>query len=130
MTDVRDLIVYQKAFKLAMDIYGMTRDFPKEERYALVDQMLRSSRSVTAQLAEGYRKRRYEAHFILKLTDADAENCETQTWLEYAHACGYIDQATLANFMTRSEEVGKLLGAKIRNPDKYSERKGPTNANR
>ena len=88
MSGVRDLVVYQKAFALAMEIFRMTRGFPKEDRLALVDQMLRSSRSVTAQLAEGYRKRRYEAHWILKLTDADAENSGTQTWLEYALACG------------------------------------------
>ena len=119
MAGVRDLIVYRKAFDLAMDIYRVTRQFPKEERYALIDQVVRSSRSVTAQLAEGYRKRRYEAHFVLKLTDADAENGETQVWLEYANACGHIDEDTYEALIARSEEVGRLLGDMIRNPVKY-----------
>lgn len=120
MGGIKDLLVYQKAFKLAMDIYQVTRSFPKEERYALVDQILRSSRSVTAQLAEGYRKRRYKAHFVLKLTDADAENCETQTWLDYAKACGYIDEDGHMGLFAQSEEVGRLLGDMIRDPEKYS----------
>jgi len=82
-----DLIVYRKAFSLAMDIYKTTRQFPNEEVYSLTSQIRRSSRSVCSNIGEGYRKRLYEAHFISKMSDADMENSETQVWLNFAVEC-------------------------------------------
>ncbi len=89
MGTLRDLLVYQKAFELAMEIFQITKRFPKEETYSLTDQIRRSSRSVNANLGEAYRKRRYINHFISKLSDADTENGETQVWLDFALACKY-----------------------------------------
>ncbi|WP_348647856.1 four helix bundle protein [Arenibacter sp. F20364] len=86
----KKLLAYQKGFKIAMDIFEVSKSFPKEETYALTDQIRRSSRSVCANISEAYRKRRYEKHFISKLTDADSENSETQVWLEFAESCQYI----------------------------------------
>jgi four helix bundle protein len=85
-----DLEVYRKTFDAAMKIFELTRSFPKEETYSLTDQIRRSSRSVCANLAEAWRKRRYEAAFIAKLTDAESESAETQVWLEFAVKCGYL----------------------------------------
>ncbi len=87
----RDLEVYQTAFDLAMKIFQKSKSFPKEERYSLTDQVRRSSRSVCANLAEAWRKRRYEASFLSKLSDAEAEVAETQVWLEFAVQCGYLE---------------------------------------
>ena len=87
MGTFKDLIVYKKAFALAMEIFEMTKSFPKEEKYSLIDQIRRSSRSVCANLGEGYRKRRYVAHFVAKTTDSDMENTETQVWLDFSLAC-------------------------------------------
>jgi len=86
----RELRVYQTAFDAAMDIFELSKQWPKEERYSLTDQIRRSSRSVCEQIAEAWRKRRYCAHFRSKLTDADSEAAETQSWLEFAFKCGYI----------------------------------------
>ena len=86
-----DLEVYQAAFELAMKIFQKSKSFPKEERYSLTDQLRRSSRSVCANLAEAWRKRRYEASFLSKLSDAEAEGAETQVWLEFAVQCGYLE---------------------------------------
>ena len=88
----RDLKVYARAFDVAMKIFKASKAFPKEEVYSLTDQIRRSSRSVCANLAEAWRKRRYEAAFIAKLTDAEAEAAETQVWLEFAVKCAYIDR--------------------------------------
>ncbi|HEY9853877.1 MAG TPA: four helix bundle protein [Leptolyngbyaceae cyanobacterium] len=87
----RDLEVYQLAFEVAMQIFELSKKFPVEERYSLVDQIRRSSRSVCANLSEAWRKRRYEGAFISKLSDAEAEAAETQTWIEFAVKCGYLD---------------------------------------
>jgi len=84
------LRVYRQAFEAAMRIFEISVEWPKEERYALTDQIRRSSRSVCANISEGWRKRRYERHFISKLSDADAEAAETRTWLRFAHRCGYL----------------------------------------
>lgn len=92
MGTFRDLIVYRKAFELAMEIFEMTKSFPKEEKYSLIDQIRRSSRSVCANIGEGYRKRRYVAHFIAKVTDSDMENTETQVWLDFSLSCKYITE--------------------------------------
>ncbi len=89
----------------AMNIYAITKSFPAEERYSLVDQMRRSSRSVAANLAEAWRKRRYEAAFKSKLNDAEAEASETQTWIEMAHRCSYIDKQTAENLDRKYEHI-------------------------
>ncbi len=88
----RDLEVYQMAFNLAMKIYHESKSFPKEERYSLTDQVRRSSRSVCSNLAEAWRKRRYEASFLSKLSDVEAEAAEAQVWLEFAIECGYLKE--------------------------------------
>ncbi|MDT0689500.1 four helix bundle protein [Salegentibacter sp. F188] len=117
--DFRSLKVYEIGFGLAMDIFNLTKEFPKEERYSLTDQIRRSSRSVCANVAEAYRKRRYPNHFISKLTDSDAENAETQSWLEFAYACEYINKNTKEELNQKSLEVGKLLNYMINNPARF-----------
>lgn len=116
---VQDLLAYKKDFTLAMDIYALSKKFPKEETYSLTDQIRRSSRSVCANLSEAYRKRRYPKHFISKLTDCDAENGETQTWLEFAVACEYISDEQFHILYEKSNEVSKLLNYMILNPEKF-----------
>ncbi len=117
--DFKDLLAYQKAFSLSMEIFELTKSFPKEERYSLTDQIRRSSRSVCANMAESYRKRRYVNHFISKLTDCDAENSETTVWLDYALECDYISSEKHYNLTEKSKEVGKLINYMINNPDKF-----------
>lgn len=119
MGTFRDLIVYKKAFSLAMEIFEMVKTFPKEEKYSLTDQIVRSSRAVCANIAEGYRKRRYVAHFVAKVTDSDMENTETQTWLDFSLACNYITQEKYKDLLNKSEEVGRLLQNMITNPHRY-----------
>ena len=119
MATFRELIVYKKAFQLAMEIFQMTKNFPKEEKYSLIDQIRRSSRSVCANIAEGYRKRRYAAHFVSKATDSDMENSETQVWLDFSLACEYINNEMYNDKKNKSEEVGRLLYDMIQNPEKY-----------
>lgn len=100
----RDLEVYQIAFELAQQVFLESKSFPKEERYSLTDQIRRSSRSICTNLAEAWRKRRYEASFLNKLSDAEAEAAETQVWLEFAVQCGYL-----------KSEVGQKLSASYNN---------------
>lgn len=116
----QDLLAYKKSFELSMAIFELSKKFPIEEKYSLTDQIRRSSRSVSANIAEASRKKRYEKHFISKLTDSDAENAETQTWLEYSLACNYIANETFTELTTKSLEVGKLINYMINNPDKFS----------
>lgn len=92
MGTFRDLIVYKKGLQLAMEIFELTKRFPNEEKYSLIDQIRRSSRSVCVCLAEGYRKRRYVAHFAAKMSDSDMENSETQVWLDFSIKCNYITE--------------------------------------
>ena len=115
----KDLIIYKKGFDLAMEIFYISKTFPKEEIYSLIGQIRRSSRSVCSNLAEGYRKRRYEAHFISKISDADMENSETQVWLDFALACKYISQEIYDDLTNKSEEVGRMLNHMIEHPEKY-----------
>jgi four helix bundle protein len=115
----KDLTVYKKAFELAMDIFEISKGFPKEERYSLTDQIIRSSRSVCSSIAEAYRKRRYEAHFISKTSDADMENSENQVWLDFAFKCKYINNDNLEGLVNRSQEIGRLLNHMIENPENY-----------
>ena len=117
--DFKKLIAYQKAFELAMSIFEISKSFPKEETYSLTDQVRRSSRSVNANLAEAYRKRIYPKHFISKLTDADAENSETNTWLDFALACKYISKEQHVDLSSQGIEVGKLINFMINNPGRF-----------
>src|SRR5215207_4308489 len=106
----RDLIVYQKSRQLQRDILRITKTFPREEMFSLTDQIRRSSRSIGANIAEGWAKRRYEKHFISKLTDSDGEQMETQHWVETALDCEYIDQKASAQLVEKCLEIGRMLG--------------------
>ncbi|MBS1682230.1 MAG: four helix bundle protein [Bacteroidetes bacterium] len=115
----RDLIVYQKAFALAIKIFYITKTFPSEEKYSLVDQIRRSSRSVCSCIAEAYRKRIYKAYFVSKSSDADGENSETIVWLEFSVANEYISQEKFNELEQDAEEVGRMLNAMIEHPEKF-----------
>jgi four helix bundle protein len=101
----RDLRVYQAAMELAIEIFQLSKNFPAEERYSLVDQIRKSSRSVCANLAEAWRKRRYQAAFVSKLSDSESEAAETQVWLEFSFRCGYIEKRTFEDFDRRYENI-------------------------
>ena len=115
----QDLLAYKKGFEVAMEIFEVSKSFPKEETYSLTDQIRRSSRSVCANIAESYRKRVYPKHFHSKLTDCDAENSETQTWLEFAYACKYINENIFNELTEKNKEVGKLINYMLLNPAKF-----------
>lgn len=117
--DFKKLLAYQKAFDLAMSIFEISKFFPKEETYSLTDQIRRSSRSVFANIAEAYRKRIYPKHFISKLTDADGENSETNTWLDFALDCNYNSTEDYSKFSEEGKEIGKLINFMINNPEKF-----------
>ena len=119
MGQLENLWAYTKAFELAMEIFEISRKFPKEEKYSLTDQVRRSSRSVCANLGEAYRRRKYRPHFLSKLADADAENTETGVWLEFALACQYLTKDERHGLIAKKQEVGKLIGDIINNPAKY-----------
>ena len=114
-----DLLAFKKSFSLAMKIFEISKSFPKEEKYSLTDQIRRSSRSVSANISEAYRKRQYPKHFVSKLSDSDAENSETLTWLMFALNCNYIDKNLYNNLSIESLEVGKLINYMINNPSKF-----------
>jgi four helix bundle protein len=109
ISSVRELEVYKVAFDTAMEIFQVSKSFPQEERYSLTDQMRKSSRSVCTNLSEGWRKRRYKAVFINKLSDAAQEAAETQTWLEFALACMYIDRKVFETLDEKYEHVFAML---------------------
>ena len=115
----KDLTVYQKAYELAMEVFAISKNFPAEERYSLTDQIRRSSRSVCANLREAWAKRKYEAHFVSKLTDVDGENAETETWLDFAHDCGYLPTPDHTRLIQKSHEVGAMLGSMIQDPSSF-----------
>ena len=115
----RELLVYKKAFNLALEIFKISKSFPKEEMYSLTDQIRKSSRSVCASIGESYRKRTYPKHFISKLTDSDSENSETIVWLDFTLAFDYVNKETYVTLINQAEEIGKLLNYMIENPDKY-----------
>src|SRR3954469_14805548 len=116
---VKELKVYQKAFALAMRIYQLSREFPPEERFSLTSQIRRSSRSVCLNLREARAKRRYEAHFVSKLTDSDGESNETDTSLDFAFRCGFLDEPTHHELVSLNDEVRKMLGSMIENPGPF-----------
>lgn len=115
----RSLKAYKKAFAFSMTIRELTKKFPVEEKYSLTDQIVRSSRSVCANIGEAYRKRMYPKNFISKLCDSDAENTETQVWLDFSLACQYISKESYDNLTSESEEIGRLLQYMISNPQKF-----------
>jgi four helix bundle protein len=117
--DYKQLLAFKKGFELSMSIFQISKQFPKEERYSLTDQIRRSSRSVCACIAESYRKRIYPAHFKSKLNDADMENSETAVWLDFALACEYIKPDKYQELNKQSEEIGKLINYMMLNPSKF-----------
>ncbi|MBK9106886.1 MAG: four helix bundle protein [Saprospiraceae bacterium] len=117
--DYKRLIVYQKAFELAMQIFELSKKFTAEEKYSLTDQVRRSSRSVCKNIAEAYRKRRYPAHFISKLSDVDMENSETNVWLEFSIKGNYLNEEQSVKLFSANEEIGKLLQHMMKYPSKF-----------
>ena len=117
--DYRNLQVYQKAFALAMEIFHLTKRFPKEEIFGLTSQIRRSSKAVCSNFAEGYRKRQYPAHFLSKLSDCDMENSETQVWLDFSKACEYITEDEHKNLFEKSLDIGRGLNYMMNNPEKF-----------
>lgn len=119
MQDYRNLIAYQRAYQLAMLIYQFTQRFPREERFSLIDQIRRSSRSVCTNIAEAYRKRRYRNYFISKLTDADSENSETLVWIDFCKDLSYINTDEYNQMVLLNSEVGRILYFMIHHPQKF-----------
>ncbi|MHC1706427.1 MAG: four helix bundle protein [Bacteroidales bacterium] len=115
----KELKVYQMSFKAAMEIFCLTQKFPKEEKYSLTDQIRRSSRSVCANIVEGYHKRIYKKSFISKLVDADGECNETLLWLEFAIACNYITPDQSLTYISQYQAIGRMLGFMLKNPEKF-----------
>jgi len=111
-----ELIVYRKARGLASQIFAVSRGWPSDEKYSLTDQIRRAARSVGANLAESWGKRRYEAHFISKLTDADGENHEVEHWLITAYGDGYLSKEEFDHLLDQKREIGRMLGAMIQSP--------------
>jgi four helix bundle protein len=119
ITKHQDLRVYQQAFKAAMQIFEHSKQFPREEQYSLTDQIRRSSRSVCANLAEAWRKRRYQAAFIAKLSDAEAEAAETQTWINFATECQYWKTPTASSLIADYDQIIGSLVNMIKKPDPW-----------
>ena len=115
-----DLKVYQKSFEVAMEIYKISFQFPSEEKYSLTDQIRRSSRSVSANISESWGKRRYPKSFVSKLTDAEGEARETQTWLEFSYHCNYIEEEKFKYFNEKYNEIIALLIYMINNVEKWT----------
>ncbi len=115
----KELRVYQKAYRLAMDIFVISQRWPAEEKFALTSQIRRSSRAVCSNLREAWAKRRYEAHFVSKLTDADAENSETDTWLDFARDCHYITEEEHQQLTAECRSIGAMLGKMLSNPSPF-----------
>jgi four helix bundle protein len=115
LNSAKDLKVYEDAYGLPVQVFQVTKDFPTEEKFGLTSQIRRSSRSVCLTLREAWAKRRYEAHFVNKLTDCDGENSETDSSLDFAKDCGYITIEQHAELTARCQKVGKILGGMIKN---------------
>ncbi len=114
-----ELRVYEKSFEGGMEIFHITKNFPKEEVYSLTDQIRRSSRSVSANIAEAWRKRRYPKAFVAKLSDSESEAAETQVWLEYSLACGYIEKEEYKNLNKKYNQIIGMIVNMIKNPEKW-----------
>jgi len=119
MSGHESLKVFQMSYRLAMEIFHLSKNFPTEERYSLTDQIRRSSRSVAVNIAEGYRKRQYPNAFSNKMSDSDAEATETQVWLQFARDCGYLSAEECQRLTNEYKEVGKMLGNMILHPEKF-----------
>jgi four helix bundle protein len=119
MGDFKDLIVYQKAYRLAMDIFQATKNFPTQEKFGLVSQIRRSSRSVCANLAEAYRRRKYRPHFLSKLSDCETENTESEVWIDFSKDCDYLNNEAHKDLLDRNAEVRKMIRFMINNPEKF-----------
>lgn len=119
INSAKDLTVYKKAYELAMSVFELSKNFPPEEKFALTSQIRRSSRSVCLNLRESWAKRRYEAHFLSKLTDCDGENSETDSSLDFAKDCHYITTEQHDELTSLSQEIGKMLGQMIRHPETF-----------
>ena len=119
----KELVVYRKAYQLAMEIFELSKTFPKEEKYSLTSQIRNSSRSVCSNLAEAYRKRKYPKHFTSKITDADGEASETTVWIDFAFSSNYIDKKTWEALLRNYNDVGRILGHLANHPEKFLPRK-------
>lgn len=119
ISSFKDLRVYKLAFEVQQEIFETSRGFPAEERYALIDQIRRASRSIGANLAEAWQKRRYVAHFVSKLTDADGEQAETQHWLDTATACKYVSEKQQKALLEKCARIGQMLGTMMAKPEKF-----------
>jgi four helix bundle protein len=119
ISSFRDLRVYEMAFEVQQEIFETSKRFPAEERYALTDQIRRASRSIGANLAEAWQKRRYVAHFVSKLTDADGEQPETQHWLDTATACNYVTEKEQKVLLGKCARIGQMLGTMMAKPEKF-----------
>ena len=116
----KDLIVYKRAYQLAMDIFQISKKFPKKEKFSLTDQITRSSRSIPANISEAWHKRHYIKMFVNKIVDASGEAGETEVWLDFAHDCGYITDDQHGNFMEAYAEVNRMLFGMIIKPENFA----------
>jgi four helix bundle protein len=119
ISSFKDLRVYKLAFEVQQEIFERSKRFPAEERYALTDQIRRASRSIGANLAEAWQKRRYIAHFVSKLTDADGEEAETRHWLDTATACDYVSEKEQKALLEKCSRIGQMLGTMMGKPEKF-----------
>jgi four helix bundle protein len=119
INSAKDLKVYKAAYELAMEIFEISKQWPVEERYSLIDQIRRASRSVCSNLREAWAKRKYEAYFISKITDSDAENSETDTWLDFAKDCGYLNDYDHERLVNRCSDIGRMLGSMLKKPEGF-----------
>lgn len=119
ISSFKDLRVYKLAFEVQQEVFELTKSFPSEERFALTDQIRRASRSVGANIAEAWQKRKYPAHFLSKLTDADGEQAETQHWIGSAAACGYLTEKQQNELMDECARIGQMLGTMMADPGKW-----------
>ena len=123
ISSFKDLRVYKLVFELQQEVFETSKQFPVEERYALTDQVRRSSRSIGANLSEAWQKRRYLAHFVSKLTDADGEQAETQHWLDTALACNYVSEQKSKVLLEKCSRIGQMLGTMMAKPEKFCQDK-------
>ncbi len=115
----RDLIVHQKSRMIAKMVFELSKTFPKEESYSLTDQIRRAARSIGAQIAEAWGKRRYERHFVSKLTDADSEQLESQHWTDLAFDCGYLTKEQSDHLLDQLSEIGRMLHSMVSKADQF-----------
>ncbi len=124
ISSFKELRVYKLAFEVQQEIFEASKRFPAEERYALTDQVRRASRSIGANISEAWQKRRYLAHFVSKLTDADGEQAESQHWLDTAAACNYISEETWRGLLEKCSRIGQMLGTMMAKPEKFCKQSG------